>query len=131
MSDRETGSCYASTNIYFERAWLMLNFPQKPMNFLRYHASFLLDAWRLGNKMVPQLAPWQYVDGSFTGLSRQLYSHSPTTLILKTSIWNAYMNIHSHRMKVYSPLPTLDLLDICIFCKLLTLWYSYLIFCKI
>ena len=61
MSDREMGSCYASTNIYFERAWLMLNFPQKPMNFLRYRASFLLDAWRPGHhilyKMVPQLAP--------------------------------------------------------------------------
>ena len=39
----------------------------------------------------------------------------------KTSICNAYMSIHSHRILASPPLLTLDLLDICIFCQLLIL----------
>ena len=40
---------------------------------------------------------------------------------LKKSICNAYMSIHSYRMMASSSLLTIDLLDICIFCKLSSL----------
>ena len=39
----------------------------------------------------------------------------------KKSICNAYMSIHSYRMMASSSLLTIDLLDICIFCKLSSL----------
>ena len=41
--------------------------------------------------------------------------HGPMVFTLKTSVCNAYINIHSHRMMATSPLLTHDLLDICIF----------------
>ena len=48
--------------------------------------------------------------------------HGPTILSLKTSISIASMSINFHRMlMVFSPLLTLDLLDICTFCKLFIL----------
>ena len=48
--------------------------------------------------------------------------HGPTIFTLKTSTRNASMIIHPRRVMTSSPLLTLDLLDICIFSKFLSLW---------
>ena len=52
--------------------------------------------------------------------------HIPTILTLETSIYNVYNSIPSQRMMVSSPSLTLDLIDICIFCKFMILVSDFL-----
>ena len=63
----------------------------------------------------------------FVRITRQVYDRTTnpmlgrTILTFKTSRCNAYTILRSHRVMTSSTSLTLDLLDICIFCMLLSL----------
>ena len=100
-------------NFYFERACLMLHFPQRSKNIIR--SKCIISVRNVETLGFCPLQRWIYywlrnsmLKALLGGLPANVI-HAPTILTLRTSACNAYMSIHSHRMITSSPLSTLDL----------------------
>ena len=100
-------------NFYFERACLMLHFPQRSKNIIR--SKCMISVRNVETLGFCPLQRWIYYwlrNSMLTALLGGLPAnviHAPTILTLRTSASNAYMSIHSHRMITSSPLSTLEL----------------------
>ena len=110
-SDEDHYHSLEITSILKEHAWCYI-FPKDPVTSYDNVHHF---CEKLGNTGVLPFTRWVQDwprNSILTVLLGDLAAnvmHGPMLLTLKTSTYNAYMNIHSHRTITSSPLSTLDL----------------------